>query len=79
MQEFDPKKLYASVYHACKGSHVSEERSEEIASKVLLRVQAGLRGRKTVGAHELFMLTVRELSRIDSEAGFMYEHHFDIS
>ncbi len=74
LQAFDGRKLFASVYHACRDVHMEEEAAEVLAEKVLARVEAGIAGKEKVDSMELFQMVIRELSSLNGEAGYRYEH-----
>ncbi len=78
-EPFDGKKLFASVYHACRDARMDEESAETISAKVLARVEAAIAGKGQVESIELFRIATRELLTINGEAGFQYEHHLDVA
>lgn len=78
-QHFDERKIYASVFAACKSSHVSDEEAESIANLVAREVKNWIEGRDEVTSAEVFKQAGEELEHLNKEAAFMYTTHRDIS
>ena len=78
-QDFDDKKLYASVYFACKSAELESKKCEAISQKVLKKIKSKLQKKKTINSNELFALTGIEIEILDKHAAFMYLTHRDIS
>ncbi len=78
-EKFDAKKLYGSVYWACKSSHLQEQFCEQTSEKVLKAVKQWLKKRKKVDSNQIFKCIVKELKKHDKDASFMYETHRDLS
>lgn len=75
---FDEKKIYASVYAACKDVNMDEKRSEGVAQGVVAEVKLALKGRAEVNSTEIFGIIIQKLAKISEPAAFMYETHRDI-
>ncbi len=78
-QEFDPKKLYASIYSACITLRMREGQAELIADNVTKDVTDDLSHHHQVDSKELVQIVVRYLEQYNSDAAYMYKTHRDIS
>ena len=78
-QEFDERKVYASVYAACLASHTSHEEAEETANLVTREVNRWLDERQDVTSDQIFKKAGIELEHLNKDAAFMYKTHRDIS
>ena len=78
-QEFDERKLYASVFATCLSAHVKHEEAESIANLVCREIKKWLTNKAEVSSGEIFKQTGEELKHLNKEASFMYLTHRDIS
>ncbi len=78
-EEFDERKLYASIYAACLSSHVKHEEAESIANLVCREIKKWLTNKEEVTSDEIFKQAGAELKHLNKEASFMYLTHRDIS
>lgn len=78
-QEFDERKLYASVYAACLSTHVTHEEAESIANLVCREIKKWLEGQEEVSSDEIFKQAGEELKHLNKDASFMYLTHRDVS
>ncbi|MEM4255148.1 MAG: ATP cone domain-containing protein [Candidatus Norongarragalinales archaeon] len=78
-EEFDEKKLYASVYYACKSVEIERKKCVGIAEKLLRKIKAKLKKKKIIDSHEIFRSVGRELEKQDEHAALMYKTHRDLS
>lgn len=78
-QEYDERKVYASVYAACMNVHRSHEKAEEDAKKVVEKISEWIKERQEVTSNEIFIKTADVLREVDEDAAFMYSTHRDIS
>ncbi len=78
-QKFDERKLYASVFAACRSAHCGDEESEATANLVTREVKKGLDKKKEVSSNEIFKQAGDELGHLNKDAAFMYKTHRDIS
>lgn len=78
-QEFDERKLYASVYSACLSAHVSHEEAESIANLVCREIKKWLTNKVEVTSDEIFQQAGKELEHLNKAASFMYLTHRDVS
>jgi transcriptional regulator NrdR family protein len=78
-QEFDERKVYASVYAACLAAHVQPEEAENIANSVTREIKEWIKEKEAVASDNLSKQITSELKRLNDEAAFMYKNHRDIS
>lgn len=78
-QEFDERKLYASLYAACLSAHVKHEEAETVANLVCREIKKWLSGKEEVTSDEIFRQAGKELKHLNQDAAFMYLTHRDIS
>lgn len=78
-QDFDIKKVYASVYASCRNVHMSEPEAEEIADKVSKEIENQIKSKPEVDSNEIFKLATEILKGHNKDASFMYETHRDVS
>lgn len=78
-ENFDLRKVYASVYAACLNVHMHEGEAELIADKVSSEVESNLNGDEEVSSAHILKLVTDALRKYNNDAAFMYETHRDIS
>ena len=78
-QEFDERKLYASVYAASLSAHVPVEEAETTANLVCREIKHWMSGKENVTTDEIFKQTSEELMTLNKDVAFMYTTHRDIS
>lgn len=78
-QEFDERKLYASIYAACLSAHVDKEEAAAISNLVVREVKKWLREKEEITSDQIFKKAGEELKHLNKAAGFMYTTHRDIS
>jgi len=78
-QEFDERKIYASVYAACINTSLEKEEAEKIASKVAGSIKSWVKDKKEVNSSDIFEKTGASLEEINPDVAFMYKTHRDIS
>ena len=78
-QEFDERKVYASVYAACLSSHLSKEEAEDIANQVAKELGKWIENKEGVTSDEIFKAAAEELMALNKDASFMYTTHRDVS
>lgn len=78
-ENFDPKKLYGSVYAACLTLRMSAQEAEQIADTVTQAVQTWIKDKEHVSSDQIFALATKELRAKHPDAAYMYETHRDIS
>lgn len=78
-EPFDPRKVYASVYAACRNAHLSEAQAEKIAAAVQDALEKWISPKTQVGSREIFEKVTKVLKKLHQDAGFLYQSHRDIS
>jgi len=78
-EPFDDKKLYASIYSACKDVNMDTQKCEGTAAKVVADVKAHFKARKEVNTTEVFGAVIELLAKHHEAAAFMYETHRELS
>lgn len=78
-QEFDERKIYASVYAACLTVRISIREAEKNADKVSNKINNWIKNKQEVNSNEIFKQISEELMDIDKEAAFIYTTHRDLS
>ena len=78
-QEFDERKLYASIYAACLSSHTPHQEAENMANLVTQEVKKWLANQEEITSDKIFKQAVVELEHLNKDAAFMYSTHRDIS
>ncbi len=79
LEKFDEKKAYASVYFACRSSHLGEQEAEKIAQKVLQSLTKEMAPQKEVSSDWIFSFISKEMEKHNKDAAYMYRTHRDIS
>ena len=74
-EEFDERKVYASVYAACASAHYEECDCESTADKVTKTVQKHIKTKKAISSIALRKKIESELKKKDKELAFFYEQH----
>lgn len=78
-EPFDDKKLYASVYSACKDVNMDVHKCEGTAAKIVADVKTHFKGKNTVNSTEIFGAVIGLLAKHHEAAAFMYETHRELS
>lgn len=78
-QEFDERKLYASIFAACLSAHVKHEEAESVANLVCREVKKWLGEKEEVTSDQIFKKAGEELSHLNKNVSFMYLTHRDVS
>lgn len=78
-EEYDERKVYASVYSAGLNVHLGENEAESIADKVCGDIKNWISEKKEVNSKEIFNEVTKSLAKYNEDASFMYETHLDVS
>ncbi len=78
-EKFDGKKVYASVYWACKTTGIGEEQCEKISSKILKEVKKWIEKKPVVDSTEIHIFVSELLKKHDKDVAYMYSTLRDIS
>ncbi len=77
-EKFDPRKVYATSYAACRNAHLSEIQSEQIAEAVTTALEKWIADKNEVTSDAIFHEIVEILRHLEPDAAFLYETHRDI-
>lgn len=78
-QEFDPRKIYGSVYNSCRNAHLTEIESEKIAEAMQLHMEKWIKGKKDTTSQEIFEQVATAMRSFHEDAAFLYATHRDIA
>lgn len=78
-EKFDEKKVYGSVFWACKTAHMETEECELVAGKVLTSLKKELKNKPEIDSTKIFEFVGKELEKHNKDSAFMYTTHRDIS
>jgi transcriptional regulator NrdR family protein len=78
-EPFESRKLYASVFAACRNAHLAEAEAEKFAGIVADEISAWVAHQETVTSEQIFREAAAALRRLHTDAGFLYETHRDIA
>ncbi len=78
-QEFDVKKLYASVFAACIAVRVQDEQAELIAQNVSDNIVAELESQESIKSVNLSELIYKHLGNYNQDAAFLYFSHRNVA
>lgn len=78
-QEFDERKVYASVFAACLSAHAEKEEAETTANLVTKEIKKWMADREEVNSDQIFKQVSEELMALNKDAAFMYTTHRDVS
>jgi len=78
-EEYDERKLYASIYATCMSLRITNEEAELIAANVVSEVSWKIQDKYELSSRELTHLAMLSLKVYNPDASYLYEHHKDIS
>jgi len=78
-EKFDEKKVYGSVYWACKTAHMGNDECESVAGKVLTSLKKEIKDKSEIDSNKIFEFVGNELEKHHKDSAFMYKTHRDIS
>ena len=76
---FDSRKIYASVFAACRNGHLHEIQSEKIAETVSKTIENWIKQKTVVTSEEIFQKTAGVLRELHEDAAFLYATHRDLA
>lgn len=77
-QEYDERKLYASIYAACLSVRATEGEAELVAERVSNDVAAWLETKHEVTAHDIRRVGAEYLTAYNPDAAYMYKKHREL-
>lgn len=78
-EQFDSKKLYASVYFACASVRMPQGECELTSDAVTKEVMKKLEKKSEINSHQIAKLAQSQLKMYNPDAAYMYRTHRDIS
>lgn len=78
-EKFDARKIYGSVYFACRSTHMGKKDCEKVAAAVAKDMNKWVKSKKVVTSDHIFREVTRRLKKLHADAAFMYETHRDVS
>lgn len=80
-EDFDERKLYASIYYPAREAEYSEQEAEELAEDVVDQVLEWMEDHEdNVFTSDEIQKEVRDrLESLDADVAFLYETHLDLS
>jgi len=78
-EHYESRKVYASVYAACRNAHLGEPRAEECAAGVAKAVDDWMGDRDETGSGEIFEKVAEEMAKFEPDAAFLYKTHRDVN
>jgi transcriptional regulator NrdR family protein len=74
-ENFDERKLYASIYGAAEAAFCDEASCERLAGEVTEKVKGWLKSKKSVDSFEIHERVKAELAVQHEEVSFFYDRH----
>lgn len=78
-EDYDERKLYASVYASCIAVKVPQGEAELVAGQVCSDVKDWLSGKEEVTSGDIHRAAAKNLCAYNADAGYIYETHREIS
>lgn len=78
-EQFESRKVYASVYAACLAVRAQSSDAELVANEVAKDLDKWVSDKHSVTSNQIATEVVRVLKLYNSDAAYLFEHHRDIS
>jgi transcriptional regulator NrdR family protein len=78
-EEYDERKLYASIYASCLSVRETAPTAEMVAGKVCKDVNNWLDKKTEVTSHDIRLNAAKHLDVYNPDAAWIYKHHRNIS
>ena len=78
-ENFEDRKVYASVFAACVAVRAQATDAELIAKEVSKDLSQWVLDKSSVTSHQIAQEVFKSLRLYNSDAAYLYEHHRDIS
>ncbi len=79
IEEYNEKKVFSAVFEACLNTHLSRNKSYEIAREVTKEANKKVKKMDYISSNNLFIYIVNIMKRFDEDAAFMFATHRDIN
>jgi len=77
VENYDPKKVYASCYAAALNAHYSEKEAEKLATEVTKKINAWIKTKKRVSSSDIRHQIIMNIP--DPGVALLYKHHLDVN
>lgn len=77
-EQYDARKLYASIYSACLSVRSTEGEAELVAERVVKDVETWLAKKHEVTSTDLRRVASGHLKAYHADAEYMYRNHWDL-
>ncbi|MEK6821097.1 MAG: ATP cone domain-containing protein [archaeon] len=77
-ENFDERKIYATVYEAAHANQLPTARAEKLANTITKEIEKWIEKKERVNSHEIHKEIYTKLRKHDKEIAFLYETHRDI-
>jgi transcriptional regulator NrdR family protein len=78
-EQYDERKLYASIYAACLAVRETHETSEMIAERVTKEINEWLMKKHEITSHDIRVHAAHHLTAYQPDAGWLYLHQRNLS
>lgn len=78
-EEYESRKLYASVYSACLAVREPAATAELVADKVCSDIDNWLGNKHEVTSHDILVNAAKHLKVYNEDAAWIYRHHRNVS
>lgn len=79
-EEFDERKVYASIYAASLNCHMEDVEAEDVAEDITERIKKWIEPKELCRSHDIREQVIELLSATgNKDVGLMYKHHLDLS
>lgn len=78
-ENFDERKIYASVFAACMVLRMTNKEAELIANAVTKEVNDSLKNTHEMSSNTIHKTVAESLKKYNPDAAYMYDTHRDIS
>ena len=77
-EEYDQRKLYASIYSACLSVRATEGEAELVAERVVKDFETWLAPKHEVTARDIRRIAGKNLAAYHADAAYMYRNHREL-
>lgn len=74
-EDFDERKLYASIYASCLGVHEPVGAAELVADSVCVDMKEWIKPKSEVSSADIRVNAAKYLHQLNEHAAFLYAHH----
>jgi transcriptional regulator NrdR family protein len=74
-EQYDSKKVFASVYRTCLSCDLDHKRASTIAKQVTANINTWLNNKTEVSSNDIRAQVHKSLTKLNKQAGYLYAHH----